>query len=258
MLSRTYHPSDKLRPYIRRFYVFEAELPKGAIIEDFLLSETGFVRCLLKGEWTGETAPGKFEMPGRALLFGSNAAPLKVRVEGSFALAGFAIRPSAWRCLAVKPHGEFVDTIRSMEEMVGIRATEMLKAVEAAPNDAAKIAAMEKFILDRITSVGSPEPDTKMAEFDKIARVNSTIRVDEAAERIGLSTRQMARRCTASFGLTPKAVLRRSRFLDLATAIRGFSSPSEADLANLRFYDQSHLTREFKRFTNLSVRQPRF
>lgn len=255
LLSRTYHPSERLRPYIRRFYVFEAPLPEDFVIDDFLLAETAFVRCLLQGEWVAEIAPGQWSVPSRTLLFGSNELPLRVRVKGSFAVAGFAIRPSAWHCLARRPHDEFKDRLLPMEDLAGIRAGEMLAAVEAASDDEGKIAAMEHFILDRIETVGQPEPDEKMAVFEKIARTNSTIRVEDAAERLGLSIRQMERRCKATFGLTPKAVLRRSRFLDKATAMRGFSSPSESDLAELRYYDQSHLTREFKRFTRMTPGQ---
>lgn len=255
LLSRTYRPSERLRPYIRRFYVFEAQLPDEFVIEDFLLAETAFVRCLLKGEWVGEIAPGEWSAPSRTLFFGSNELPLRVRVKGSFAVAGFAIRPSAWHCLANRPHNELKDKLVPMEEFAGLRASEMFAAVEAAKTDDEKVAAMESFIIDRIETVGRPEPDSAMAEFERIARTNSTIRVDAAAAQLGLTKRTMERRCKATFGLTPKAVLRRSRFLDLATAMRGFSEPSESDLAELRYYDQSHLTREFKRFTHMTPGQ---
>ena len=91
-----------------------------------------------------------------------------------------------------------------------------------------------------------------MNGFAAIARSDSTIRIDDAAAELGLSIRQLERRCLASFGLSPKAVLRRSRFLDMAMAVRGFSSPSEEQLAALRYFDQSHLTREFKRFAGMT------
>ena len=93
-----------------------------------------------------------------------------------------------------------------------------------------------------------------MNDFAAIARSDSTIRIDDAAAKIGLSVRQLERRCLATFGLSPKAVLRRSRFLDMATAMRGFSSPSEEELAALRYFDQSHLNREFKRFAGMTPR----
>lgn len=255
LLSRTYRPSERLKPYIRRFYVFEAELPDDFIIEDFLMAETAFVRCLLKGEWVGEVAPGEWSRPSKTLFFGSNQHPFRVRVQGSFAVAGFAIRPSAWRCLARHPHNEFVDRLIPMEEMIGINSKGMLQDVEAASDDDGKLAAMDAAIWRRIEEIGRIETDTAMAEFEKIARTNSTMPIEEAAERIGLSIRQMERRCKQHFGITPKSVMRRSRFLDLAAAIRGFSTPSEADLAQLRFFDQSHLNREFKRFAQMTPGQ---
>ncbi|MEM7665683.1 MAG: helix-turn-helix domain-containing protein [Pseudomonadota bacterium] len=252
LLSRTYRPSERLKPYIRRFYVFEAELPDDFVIEDFLLAETAFVRCLLKGEWVGEVAPGKWSNPSKTLFFGSNQLPFRVRVQGSFAVAGFAIRPSAWRCVSLRPHHEFVDKLIALETMMWEDSQEMLKNVEAASDDEGKIAAMEQALWKRITAIGQIEPDPEMAKFEAIARTNSTIRIEDAAERIGLSVRQMERRCKDHFGLTPKSVLRRSRFLDMAAAIRGFSSPDEHNLAELRFFDQSHLNREFKRFTQMT------
>lgn len=255
LLSRTYRPSDKLAPYIRRFYVFEAELPDEFLIEDFLLAETAFVRCLLKGDWRGEVAPGEWSNPSPTLFFGSNELPFRVRVKGSFAVAGFAIRPSAWHCLAERSHAEFKDRLLPLEEMVGALAVDMYREVQAASDDAGKIAAMENAAWSRIESVGRFEPDAQMAEFEVISRTNSTMRIEDAADQLGLSKRQLERRCKQHFGLTPKAVLRRSRFLDMAAAVRGFSSPSDQHLAELRYFDQSHLNREFKRFTRMTPKQ---
>ncbi|MEL6877346.1 MAG: helix-turn-helix domain-containing protein [Pseudomonadota bacterium] len=252
MQSRTYRPSERLKPYIRRFYVFEAELPDDFVIEDFLLAETAFVRCLLKGEWVGEVAPGEWSNPSKTLFFGSNQFPFRVRVQGSFSVAGFAIRPSAWRCVARRPHHEFIDQLIPLEEMLWEDSQEMLKNVEAATDDAGKIAAMEHALWKRIADIGRFQTDAAMAQFETIARTNSTMLIEDAAQQIGLSVRQLERRCKDHFGLTPKGVLRRSRFLDLAAAIRGFSSPSEGDLAQLRFFDQSHLNREFKRFAHMT------
>jgi hypothetical protein len=95
LLSRSYRPSLGLAPYIRRYYVFEAELPGDMVIEDLLLAETAFVRCLLKGEWQGEVAPGNWSHPDKMLFFGANEKPFKVLVQGSFKVAGFAPAPAA-------------------------------------------------------------------------------------------------------------------------------------------------------------------
>lgn len=251
MLSRTYPPHDDLLPYIRRHYVFEADLPQDATIEDGLLSETAFVRILLKGDWSARNEAGEWGGAGQALLFGANAKPFPARVRGSFCVAGFAIRPSAWSALFDRPACHFVDRMLPLAEAWGQEADDMLAALEAATDDVDRIAAMELAIRAQLAKIGKPDVDAHMAEFEQIARADSTTRVESLGKRFGMSVRQIERRCLATFGLSPKGVLRRSRFLDMATALRGFSTPSEEQLAALRYFDQSHLNREFRHYVGM-------
>lgn len=254
MLSRTYRPSTDLAPYIRRFYVFEAPLPDGTIVEDFLLAETAFVRCLLRGDWSAETRPGEWNTAGNIVFFGANSRPLKVRVKGGFAVTGFAIRPSGWHALFSDPHNKLADDMRPLQEFWGDLADRMIDGVSRATNDEEQLAAMESCIRERLKLFPNHVPDPQMAQFEIFARTDSTIRIEDAAIRLGLSVRQLERRCLAAFGLTPKAILRRSRFLDAATALRGFSSPTEVELGALRYYDQSHMNREFRHYTGMTPR----
>ena len=46
-------------------------------------------------------------------------------------------------------------------------------------------------------------------------------------------------------------MLRRSRFLDMAAVLRGLAVPDADDLAEERFYDASHLNREFRLFLDM-------
>lgn len=254
LLSRTYKPSIDLAPYIRRFYVFEAPLPEGAVIEDFLLAETAFVRCLIRGDWAAETSPGQWNTAGNVVFFGANSRPLRVRVKGGFAVTGFAIRPRGWHALFQEPHVSLADKMLPLQQMWGELADIMFAGVANADDDDAQLFAMESALRERIALTHAPEIDMQMARFEAIARTDSTIRVEDAALDVGLSMRQLERRCLATFGLTPKAVLRRSRFLDSATAFRGFSAPNECELDALRYFDQSHMNREFRRYTGMTPR----
>lgn len=255
LLSRTYRPSEALAPYIRRHYVFEANLPSELVIEDYLLSETAFARFLLEGDWAGEVVKGVWSRPGKALFFGANDQPFKVRVQGSFKVAGFAVRPSGWHALFELPHNDVKDRLFRLQDVWGDLADQIMEDIESASDDEGVVAAMEAGIARRIEDLGTPQIDQQMAQFEVIARTDSTMRIDDAAKQIGLSVRQLERRCRSSFGLTPKGVLRRSRFLDIAAANRGFSTPSEQSLAELRFFDQSHLNREYKRYTRMTPGQ---
>jgi AraC-like DNA-binding protein len=252
LLSRTYAPSPALEPYIRRHYVFNADLPDDFEIIDGVLAENSFVRILLRGDWSAELSPGQWSFPGPAVLCGPNASPVRVRVRGGFTVVGFAIRPSGWKSMFWETTRTFVDQMVPLTGSWGDLATSMLADVRAAGDDAGIVAAMEATINQQMDRTGPRSPDEQMAQFEAIARTDSTIRVDDVAARLGMSVRQLERRCLATFGLTPKMILRRSRFLDMAAAMRGFSSPTEEQLAALRYSDQSHLNREFKRFVGMT------
>ena len=234
--------------------MFEADLPHDHVITDGLLAENSFVRILLRGEWSAELSPGVWTSKGNVILFGPNTKPLQVRVRGPFTVAGFAIRPSGWKSMFWESTTNFIDGFSELSNSWGDAAGPMFDAVNAAGDDAAKVAAMEAAINQQMDRIGPRHPDAEMAQFEQIARQDSTMKVEDVAGLLGMSVRQFERRCLATFGLTPKMVLRRSRFFDMAAAIRGFSSPSEHHLAALRYFDQSHLNREFRRFAGMTPR----
>jgi AraC-like DNA-binding protein len=256
MLSRNHPPSEALAPYIRRHYVFEAALPDDFLIEDGILAELVFVRILLQGNWAAETSPGNWTTAGSVVLFGANSRPFKVRVRGPFRVVGFSFRPSGWKSVFRDPANVFTDRMLPLAEAWDQQATDALfAAVSTAKNDAEIVAVIEAAVMQQVEAIGLRRHDAAMARFEVIARTDSTTKVEEAAEELDLSTRQLERRCLDAFGMSPKTVLRRSRFLDMATAMRGFSTPSEAELASLRYFDQSHLNREFHRFAGMTPRK---
>lgn len=250
--SRNYAPAPDLDPYIRRHYIFAAELPADYVLIDRLLSETAFVRILLKGDWAAEVAPGWWENAGPVAFFGGNSLPLPVRVKGPFLVAGFAIKPGGWSALFGESACTFNNRMHRLCDIWGGVADDMFAGVAPAQDDAGMVTAMEDAIRRRIATVRRPGEDRQVSRFETIARLDSTVRIDTVAADLGLSVRQLERRCLKGFGLTPKMILRRSRFLDMATAMRGFSDPSEEQLAALRYFDQSHLNREFRRFTGMT------
>jgi len=255
LLSRSYSPSSDLAGYVRRYYVFDADLPADFLLVDKLLSETAFVRVLLKGDWAAEIAPDRWAHFGPVPFMGANGIPWRVRVRGPFFVVGIAIRPSGWSGLIAQPACELADRAVPLAELWGTLADRLHEEVAAAGNDAAIVRAIERTLRARVAAMGAPSPSPAMAAFERITRDDSTIQVSEAARRVGLSIRQFERQCHATFGPSPKVILRRSRFLDMAQALRGFIEPSAEQLAALRYFDQSHLNREFRHFIQLTPGQ---
>lgn len=255
--SRNYAPSVALSPYIARHYVFSVDAPNGFELVDKLLAETAFIRILLRGDWSAEVAPGNWSNVGPMVFFGPNSRPLTVRVRGGFNVVGIAIRPGGWRALFEQGAATYTDQMLPLADLCGDVATGLYAKIVTTglEDDLAITAAIEHCFLELLTRRGHRPADPAMLAFEMIARGESTIMARDAAARIGLSARQLERQCLNHFGLSPKTVLRRSRFLDMASAMRGLSKPNEEELAGLRYYDQSHLSREFRRFIGMTPGQ---
>lgn len=258
--SRSYAPSARLAPYIARHYVFSVEAPPQFELVDKLLSETVFVRLLLEGDWAAELKPGEWSNVGPAVFFGANSGPMTVRVRGGFRVVGIAMCPAGWLSLCKSGADAFTDRMLPLAEVWGDHAAAMFADVAAVTaddeaGDRAIIDAIERHFAALLQARGWPPSQPDMHTFELIARNRSTAKVADVAEQLGLTSRQLERLCRAHFGMAPKAVLRRSRFLDMASAMRGLSHPDEEELAALRFSDQSHLINEFRKFIALTPRQ---
>lgn len=252
LLSRNYPPSSALTPYIRRHYVFAAALPSDYELIDQLLSETAFIRILLEGDWAAETSPGEWRFVGPTPLFGANFQPLRVRVRGPFRVVGVALRPSGWPALFPYSARLLSDQMVPLEGHWGKLAATLYDKVAHARDDAEVVTAIEAVVAARLESIAAGTVNAAMARFEGVARADSMARIGDVAADLALSVRHLERLCYDCFGHRPKAVLRRSRFLDMAQAIRGFSAPSAEELAGLRYYDQSHRNREFKHFVRMT------
>lgn len=254
LLSRNYPPSAALAPYIRRHYVFAADLPADYELVDQLLSETAYIRILLDGDWAAEMEPGDWRFVGPTPLFGANFQPLRVRVRGPFRVVGIALRPSGWPALFSCSAKTLSDRMVPLEEHWGELATELHERVAAADDDAEIVAAIEAVVAARLAKAVNGGANAAMARFEGIARADSTARIGDVADELGVSVRHLERLSYDCFGHSPKAVLRRSRFLDMAQALRGFGAPGEQELASLRYFDQSHRNREFRHFVRMTSR----
>jgi AraC-like DNA-binding protein len=256
MQSNHRAPSPSLQDIVARHYIFGAELPDNFELVDNLLSETAFIRILLKGDWAALMSDGSWGNFGPVLLFGSNSRPLKVRCRGSFEVIGIAIRPAGWFSLFDQPAHLFTDRMLALGEVWGGDSKRLYTAVQAAEGDDDRvIAAIEEVLLARVAARPQAQPDPQMLAFEQIARYDSTRKIAEVCAEIGIAQHALERHCRATFGMPPKRVLRRSRFLDMASVMRGLFTPDDEVLAELRYSDQSHLNKEFREFIGMTPGQ---
>ena len=217
-LSLSRAPSGDLARFVARFFILIIERPDDAVLEDFLLHETAYVRVPTEGRWETQIA-GKWIAYEGPMIFGAQRKRFPVRCTGPIVAAGFAVRPAAWLAFADKPAYLLADRL---EQVVRER------------------------IAERNTRI-----DPALERFEAISRIDPGRTVADIARELGMIPRRLDRHVRAHFGHPPKTVLRRSRFLDMAAVLRGLAVPDADDLAEERFYDASHLNREFRLFLDM-------
>lgn len=251
-------PAADLAPWITRFYFSRITAPADYQLDCGLFNDTAFLRIQHGGAWRVETARGIIESGSGVLVFGPHTRRMKVRVTGSVLSFGFGLRPGAAHALAGVAVGDLIDRAVPCEELggnsepwnaVAARAADPASAPEAA------FQALEDLLRKRIDRLGARPPESISDRFELAAFLDPNTSVADFARENGIEQRRLERMIKRDFGFTPKAVLRRARALDFASLLRGVADEAEAESLALRFYDQSHLIREFTALFGMSPRQ---
>ena len=187
---------------------------------------------------------------GRALFVaGPDSGPVAVVRQPGSSLVGVRFRPGAAPGFLGVPASEFRDRRVALAELWRTEAEALEERLHAAAFSGAARAALEQ----AVAQTESVDPAVAA-----VVRLLATSRRHPVAEVVGLSDRQLRRRCIAALGYGPKTlerIVRFRRFMRLAAA-----RPDDglAYLAALAGYaDQAHLTRECVRLAGATPRSLR-
>jgi AraC-like DNA-binding protein len=108
-----------------------------------------------------------------------------------------------------------------------------------------------------LSTLAADVDDTDLAEAAArlIAARGGQLRIGEMAAQLGVTRRQLERKCRRDLGVSPKMLARILRFRRAAGLIASGQVRSGADLAVAGGYvDQAHLIREFQEFAGTTPR----
>jgi AraC-like DNA-binding protein len=184
---------------------------------------------------------------------GPSTAPVTETLPPGTTVLGVRLHPGAAGTVLGLPAAALRDTVVDVEALWG-DAGRMLADTVNHPADAAEaLAVLQDLLLARTLSAGPPDPLVSAA----VDLIRGDASVTAISERLGLSERQLRRRCEAAVGLTPRTlhrVLRFQRFVALTQRYLadrdGTVRPTVATLAaEVGYADEAHLNRECVRLT---------
>lgn len=235
---------EALRPWLGHVYALRVDAPDEQLISCGLFSDAPVIRMLLWGDYHLETRDGPQFYRSGGLFFGPHSHRLPVTIRGPFASVGMAFKPGAVEALGLTPSAQMMDRVVPCSQ-AGWDERAILANLDLAAGVDEWMEQLQDFVARAIERAGSKRPDPLAEAFHRLAFLDPTMPVQECAEELGVELRTLERRIKRAFGLSPKKVLRRARALDMAAHMRGVADHNEAEELALRYFDQSHLNREF-------------
>lgn len=258
-LSLNRAPCEELTPWVARVYATQVEASPDNMISCGLCADTPIMRVLLAGDWTAETIYGTGRYRNAALFFGPHTKRMPVTVKGSFATVSVALKPGAVPVLKGPAVADTLDRIISYDEIYGHgdwgTSEKLVEWYDPAGPPERWLRVAEILFSQLVERTGGIKPDPIIEEFDKAALADPNMKVGDFADQHGIERRTLERVIKKAYGQTPKRVLRRARALDIAANLRGVADDAEAEEIALRYYDQSHMIREFSTFFGMTPAQ---
>lgn len=246
-LSINRPPADDLRPWVARLVAAKIDATAGSLISCGMCNDLSFARIVMVGDWTATSVEGTGHYRDEALLFGPHSRYMPLSCNGPVVAIGVGLRPGALQLLTDRKPEAMVNRIERGDPL-GLVEHDLFAEYppDGEPDD--WLERLEQRLRARIALLNPPHPDRLSTAFELAGFADPNLLLTDFAERQGISLRKLERVSKRDFGLTPKQVLRRARALDLAAQLCGVADEDEADQLLLRYFDQSHLIREFAAF----------
>ncbi len=188
----------------------------------------------------------------RAMIVAEVRRPVRVRPTGRVELFGVRFTPVGLRSLLRIPAHEIVDRTLDLADVMkpGLRAG-FCRLPELAAHDRPDYA---NEVL-RASMSTHRELDALVWRLTAAMEViEGRCTVAELAAKAGISTRHLERRFRTQVGVPPQALLAVLRFRRVLASLDAQMSAWAHVAAACGYHDQSHLIRDFRRYTGMSPR----
>ena len=183
-----------------------------------------------------------------AFVAGIHDAPVDTACAGASAGVQVDLSPLGARMLLGVPMSELARRTVDLEDVLGAPARRLLEELAGLPAGPGRIAAVDRFVVARLSEAPRPPADVEWA-WRRLAAARGRVAVGALAREIGCSGRHLAARFRDAVGVGPKLAARILRFEAAQEQLRRPGGPAPgAVAAACGYYDQAHLSRDVRAF----------
>jgi AraC-like DNA-binding protein len=245
MNYRQVAPSAAVAGYVEFYWMLEDRSPASAIQRIIPDGRSGLILNL--GHPFQSYTNGVWNLQPECFFVGQITGPLLLRPSGPAAMLGIQFRPHGATRLLRLPVCELTNSAVALEDL-SRPLFRSLDRIRNLPLLTHALAALDP-ILGKFAQHERTEDNLVAHAARDIERSGGLASVEDVADRVGWSTRQLQRRFKDVVGISPKLFARMQRFQRVLRAMDGPNSDWVDAAVHCGYYDQSHLIRDFREFS---------
>jgi AraC-like DNA-binding protein len=191
---------------------------------------------------------------GRAVVVGTMTRALVIPPGAGSAIVAVRFRPGGAVPFLRVPAHQLTDADVPCADLGATSLVPAGLAPATAPDQA--VAALQTALLDRLREAGPPDPLVDHAA--RLLLTGAGTSIEQVARRLGWSRQHLRRAFRTHVGVGPKHFDRVARLQRTVADLQGQPARSLADLAaGCGYFDQAHMTGDFRALVGLTPRQVR-
>jgi AraC-like DNA-binding protein len=249
----TREPASYLRPYVRRYYGFSEETGRltrrreGPGAEVVLLISFGT-------EWRISDATNPAQSSACRTSFAAGLHLTSVITEHDGLSRGMQVSltpPGAFALFGVPMH-ELTGCTVSLDAVLGSDVDRLRERLVETVDWSARFALLEASLSKRLVEASRPTPGVLWA-WERLSEAHGRVPIGLLVAELGWSRKRLVARFREEVGLAPKSLGRLLRFERAAALLERNDRPRLATVAaECDYYDQSHMTSEFRAITGVT------
>jgi AraC-like DNA-binding protein len=250
-------PSKELLPYIKHYLFLESEGPGIKRLRLFSDGNTGMVFCFKGSLICGDQDINNLNRLPGSFIYGqiSEFKDLYLLNEASLLIAVF--QPDGINRLLKISAGAVKDRIISTEDLFGLHGLILHEKLFCQPYPEDKISLLNKFFLKQTPKYSLSNNILIEASLHFFIKNRGAITINQLVKHTGYTERHIERAFSESVGISPKKfgnIIKLHHFLKILKD-KSVQNNITAFCYEAGYFDQSHLIREFRKYTGITPTQ---